>query len=451
MQNYIFFFIYCNNNVSKITNNIMTKKKTLFIVALLAAVTACGQDTLWMSLDSCIAYAYRHNINIQTTQLNQQSAAASYEGAKWRFAPSVSASASQSLSLNHGTSSLDGNYGVNANMTLFNGLNNVYNLRSARITQEQSALKVQQTLNDIGSQIITAYLTIMMNQERLLYQEEVLKTAQQQQQEGELKYSVGKMLESDYHLLVANSITAQSNITDTRITIQNNQLALRTLLCMDDNVTIGILEDFTNTLPQELLPTLDTALAFSLRNLPDLYISQKDVELAQLNVKMAQANFMPTLGLNAGANYYDGNSGQVSDNGTLVTSGGINSSVSLNLSIPILNRGTSHTQYKQSKIQLEQSQLQHDQTFIDLKKKVEGQYLNLMQSLNKYHSSQVLESAYKDSYEVYVIKYAQGAVTTVEMLQQQDKYLSANADYLQNKYNYILEQKILDIYMNSLR
>ena len=424
----------------------MNKKLTL-LIGLMMTLSTMAQDTVWMSLDSCLSYAYQHNFSIQSSQLSQQSAAVSYEGAKWRFVPSVNASASQSLSLSNGNSNLDGNYGVNANMTLFNGLNNLNNLRSTRLSQEQSELKIQQSLNDIGSQVVTAYLTIMMNQERLGYLQEVLNTAEQQKLEGELKYSVGKMIESDYQLLVANCISAQSNIIDTRLTLQNNQLALRSLLCMKENIVIGVLPEFSKTPPEELIPTLDSALAHSLRNLPDLRISEKEVEIAQLNVKMAQANFMPTLGLNAGANYYDGNSGQVSDNGTLVTMGGINSSISLNLSIPILNRGTNRTQYKQSRIQLQQTQLQHNQTLLDLQKKVEGQYLNVQQSLNKYHSSQAVESAYKSSYDIYVIKYSEGAVTTVEMLQQQDKYLNANTEYLQNKYNYLLEQKILDIYM----
>ena len=45
-----------------------------------------------------------------------------------------------------------------------------------------------------------------------------------------------------------------------------------------------------------------------------------------------------------------------------------------------------------------------------------------------------------------MLKFAQGAITTVEMLQQQDRYLSALNDYLQSKYNYILIEKQLDIY-----
>ena len=73
-------------------------------------------------------------------------------------------------------------------------------------------------------------------------------------------------------------------------------------------------------------------------------------------------------------------------------------------------------------------------------------YLTTQQALNRYRASEALCEAYRASYEVYVVKYGEGAVTTVELLQQQDRYLSALNDYLQNKYSYLLAEKQLDIY-----
>lgn len=434
----------------QILTNIMKQKFTIIVLLLMAIGTLSAQDTLWMSLDSCLRYAYQHNITMQTSRLNQETSEISYEGAKLRFTPSLSASASENLSLSQGNSNLDGSCGVNANWTLFNGLSNVYNLKSAKISQEQSELKTLQNQNEIGSQIITSYLTIVMNQERINYLKEVLNTTEQQEIEGKIKYEVGKILESDYLLLQANLLQAQNNLQDALLTIENNQLSLRTLLNLGSSQVIGVTGNLDKIeATATLLPLRDSAVAQSLRNLPDVRISQMDVDMAELNVKMAHANFLPTLGLNAGASYYGGNSNMVDGNGTVITKGGINSSMSLSLNIPILNRGTNSTQYKQSKIQLQQAQLQLAQTEQNQQQKVESQYLSTQQSLNKFRISETMEKAYKSSYDVYVTKYAQGAVTTVEMLQQQDKYLNALNDYLQNKYSFMLENRILKIYMGE--
>lgn len=425
----------------------MIKRFILLTSVMLMVGTLAAQDTLWMSLDSCLSYAYQHNNTIQNSVLNQQTAAVSYEGAKLRFLPSLSASASENLSLHQGSSTLDGNYGINASLPLFSGGSRLYSLQSAQITQSQSALQIEQSQNQIGSQIISAYLTIVMNQERLQYQQEVLNTAREQQEEGHLKYSVGKILESDYHLLEANYLTAQSDIEDTRITIENNQLTLRTLLGIPDNKVIGVTGHYDQTEAKDiLLPLQDTVVAQGIRHLPDIAISQQNVDLAQLNVKAARASFLPSLNLSAGASYYGGKSNTVDESGTLITQGGINSNVGLSLNIPILNQGSSRTQYKQSKIQLQQAQLQLNQTQLETQQKVEAQYLTTKRSLNKFRSAEALEKAYKASYDVYVVKYSQGAVTTVEMLQQQDRYLSSLNDYLQSKYSFMLERCILSIY-----
>ena len=89
-------------------------------------------------------------------------------------------------------------------------MSNIRSLKQSRISAEQSVLKVQQAENSIGIQIIAAYLTILMNKEKLSYQQEVLETSHQQQLEGELKYKVGRILESDYQLLEASYTSAQS-------------------------------------------------------------------------------------------------------------------------------------------------------------------------------------------------------------------------------------------------
>ena len=159
---------------------------------------------------------------------------------------------------------------------------------------------------------------------------------------------------------------------------------------------------------------------------------------------MARSSFLPSLSLNAGTSYNNG--AIVSDNPVTTINGGLNTSLTLGLSVPILNRGTSLTQYKQSKINLQQAQLQNYQTQIDLENNIQTLHITLQQALNRFRSAEALANAYRASYDVYVLKFAEGAVTTVEMLQQQDRYLSALNDYLQSKYSYILAEKQLDIY-----
>lgn len=408
-------------------------------------------DTLRLSLDSCLRYAYGHNLTVRNAQLSSDMAAANLTKAKMAFTPTLSASANQSYAFQKDqTASSNNNFGLNADMTLFNGLSNLNSYRQSQVSLEQSTLKVQQSENSIGSQVIQAYLTILMNQEKLRYQQDILKTSAEQRSEGEVKYQVGKILESDYLLLQANYESAVGDIENTRLTIESNQLALKDLLCILDNVTVDAVRS-GDTLGSAAysLPALDEVVQTANAALPDMKISQMEVQIAEYNLKMAKAAYSPSLSLSGGTNYYGGGNASVDGNGNVVSSSGVNANLGLSLSIPIFSRGSARNQVTQSKISLQEAQLQDDQTQLSLRKEIEDQYMTTRRALNQFRVAELMQQAYRQSYEVYAIKYKAGSITTVELLQQQDQYLSAMNTYLQNKYSFLLAYKTLDIYMGK--
>ena len=407
-------------------------------------MSATAQETVRMTLDSCLRYAHEHNLQVQTAILNHESSKASLTGAKMRFLPSVSASASHGWSWDGGQNS-NTQYGINGSLTLFNGFTNLRTLKQSRLSSDQSALMIQQTENSVDIQIMKAYLTILMNQEKLSYQQEVLETSRQQKLEGEVKYQVGRILESDYLLLGANYTSAEAELENTRLNIEDKLSGLTDILGMSGIKLEVVPSTDTMRATDRTLPLRDSVLAQAQRAMPDWQISEMDVDLARLNVRIAESSFMPSLSLNAGygGQWLPGSTSLTPSNSTTFSD---NTSLTLGLSIPIFDQGSTVTQYKQSKIALQQAELKHQQTLLDLVAQLDELYLTTQQALNRYRASEALCEAYRASYEVYVVKYGEGTVTTVELLQQQDRYLSALNDYLQNKYSYLLAEKQLDIY-----
>ena len=45
-----------------------------------------------------------------------------------------------------------------------------------------------------------------------------------------------------------------------------------------------------------------------------------------------------------------------------------------------------------------------------------------------------------------VLNFQLGAITAVDLLQQQTNYLNILNNYMQNKYNFLLQKKVLDVY-----
>ena len=104
---------------------------------------------------------------------------------------------------------------------------------------------------------------------------------------------------------------------------------------------------------------------------------------------------------------------------------------------------------KQSEIALEQTQLSYEQNVLSVRQTIVQEYQNMISSFNKYNVSEQTKDAYLKSFEAYNVQFQYGSITAVELLQQQNSYLNALNNYIQNKYSFILQRKILDIYIGK--
>ena len=101
----------------------MTKKTVISLILMSLAVgIAAAQDTLRLTLDSCLSYAYGHSPTVLSADLQRQSAVAALEQARMNFTPSLAASASTDVALFQGTRTTNTSYGAGASWTLFDGV-----------------------------------------------------------------------------------------------------------------------------------------------------------------------------------------------------------------------------------------------------------------------------------------------------------------------------------------
>ncbi len=408
----------------------------------LSPFTLSAQDTVRMTLDSCMRYAYGHSPTVLTAQLQRKSAAAALEQARWNFTPTLAASAGADMAFFRGTTTTNTSYGAGASWTLFDGLNNVNTLRSSKAEQQRSDYGVEKSRNDVAVQIISTYLEVLANQERRLYLAELNESSRKQADDAEARYNAGRLLESDYLLLKANWKRSESDMNNADFAIDNGLQRLRTLIGLADSVALAV-EPITDWQPSNDQWQLDVD------SLPEMQMSRLELEKAQYQLKMAKGSHMPQLGLNAYASYYGGDHVRTDAGGMLVTSGGINTTLSLGLSVPILNRGYTRLQVKQARLGIQQAELQMQQMRDEMQQTLDERYRTLQQARNTLEACQIMQQATQASLQTYRAKYQAGTVSATELLQQEERCLSAVNDYVQSKYTYIISEMILKIYLGK--
>jgi outer membrane protein len=168
------------------------------------------------------------------------------------------------------------------------------------------------------------------------------------------------------------------------------------------------------------------------------------LEIATVGVKIAKSGYYPTVSLNGSVG--SGHLNDFSRYGTQL-SDQFAAQASISVSVPIFDKKRTKSNVTQSRIVLQQAELDKKQTELNLRKTIVEEYRNVVSSVNSFKTSKIKEKAYAASFEAYRIQYEAGSITTVELLQQQNNYISALNEYIQDKYGFMLKRKILDVYM----
>jgi len=426
-------------------------KKILASVPIVFLAFSCMAQEIHsyqFSLEDCLRFAVANSFERKSMELTGQSLETTYEQSKQQRLPNLSASVGQNFSNNENGWSTSGNVGVGSSVTIYQGgaINNT--IEQNRLNVERNAVQMERYDNQLTTQILQSFLTILGNQELVKYQQEVLNTSREQVKQGCVRHSVGSILESDLLLLEAQYLSDSNNVVDTRINIENNLLDLKVLLSMEPVDELEIVAPDTDNLDnlRESLPSEEEAISLAMAYLPDLRMGDYDIRIALKSVDLARGNYFPSVSANANVGM---NMLAFDSEGNKKWYGKPSESVGVSMSIPIYSRGQTKANVKKSRIALQQAQLDYEQTQLEVRQTVVQAYRNVVSAFNAYKVSQAKENAYGKSFNAYNVQYQYGSITTVELLQQQNNYLNALNSYIQNKYSLLMQRKILDIYMGK--
>lgn len=437
--------IFAKENVSESMKKILT---SVFLVLLALFTYAQESKSYRFSLEDCLRFAVANSYDRKSMELTGESLETTYEQSKQQRLPNLSASVGESFNNNANGWSTSGSVGVGTSVTIYQGgqINNT--IAQNKLNLDRNSVQLERYDDQLTLQILQSFLTILGNQELLNYQLEVLKTSREQMKQGEARYKVGAILESDLLLLEAQYYSDSNNVVDTRISIGNDLLDLKVLLSMEPTDNLEIISPDTENLEnlRETLPTEEETVSLAMDYMPDLRIGEYDIRLAEKSVDLARGGYFPSINANAnvgmGVLSFD-------QSGNSQWYGKPTESVGVSMSIPIYSRGQTKANVKKSRIALQQAELEYEQTQLSVRQTVVQAYRNVISAYNAYRVSQVREDAYRKSFAAYNVQFQYGTITTVDLLQQQNSYLNALNNYIQNKYSLVMKRKILDVYMGK--
>ena len=415
------------------------------------------------TLKDCIDYALANNISLRKTKLQEYSALEDVKQSQSALLPSLSFSTSQNgtyrpwpeagkATVDNGyvQSSIDkiyysGSYSVNGNWTVWNGGRNTNTVKLNKLAAEQARLDSAETANSIQEQIAQLYVQILYSNDAINVCKESLETSKINENRGKDMFEVGKISKADLAQLTAQRAQDEFNVIEAESNMRNYKRQLKQLLQITDD------EEFDIAIPQTTdemalceIPALNEVYAATLNIRPEIKNAKLGIESSDLSIKMAKAQKLPTIDLNAGVST---NTTTMSDNkwGQQLKNN-VNVGAGFTVSIPLFDNRSSKTAVNKAKIQRENYILELRDKQTTLYSTVENYWLQAVINQNKFKAAKVSTESAKASYELLSEQFALGLKNIVELMTGKNNLLTAQQNELQSKYLAILNIDMLKFY-----
>jgi outer membrane protein len=183
---------------------------------------------------------------------------------------------------------------------------------------------------------------------------------------------------------------------------------------------------------------------------PEVRSQQLRLESTEHSIKVAKAGYYPKLNLNAGlgSNYYNV-SGFDSDPFGRQLSHNFSQNIGLNLSIPIFSRFSVRNSVRNARVDRDNQQLTLDNTKKTLYKEIQQVYYNTLNAQAKERSSKEAVASSEDAFSLMQAKYENGKANITEFNEAKNKYLKAQSDYVQARYEHLYQRALLEFYRGS--
>ena len=431
-------------------------RQTITIALLLIGSIAPLAAQKRYTLMECIETALENNRNIKQQELSRRQREIAYSQARADLLPSLNASAGQnfvfgrSIGLDNvyqNTNSSQTNFGIGADITLFDGLRMKHNIDARKAEMYASEADLEKMQDDIVMSVSTAFLQALLNKELLRIAENQLETTEaditrRQELVNSGKMARGELLEQEAQLATEelNRVQAESNL----------RLAL---LDLAQIMELEAFDDFDITAPPAESLISETPLLASeavyesaLLNRPELRGMRYRLESSQKELLMARSQYLPTLsfGANMGTGYYN-MSGRDNDAFHTQLRNNMSNSLGFNLRIPIFNKFQIRNSVQNAQLAIANTQLEMDKTRIDLRKKIEQAYYNAIGAKSRWEAAQKSVEASRESYRFAEEKYESGRANSYELFLAKNNLTRVLGEEAQAKYEYAFRLKILEL------
>ena len=430
-------------------------KKNLSVLFLALFAFAFSQKK-W-SLQECVDYAAKNNLQVISNQYNASLQSKNVDIARRDALPGISGNINNLTNFGN-TQGFQGSIGRNdyfsnsaslgANVSVYNNGRIRKSAEKSQYDLDASLLDVEKTKNDISLQIAQQYLQVLLNKEVKKITDEAVANAEKVLKRAKITTEVGttpKTVEAEATAGLAREKQRQKSA---EIDIQRSLFNLATLLQLKEYQNFDVEEVILPGALDAPLTSSENIVDKAFENQPQVKAAETRILSAKKQIEIAKTAYYPTISANAGVgtNYFDSFSSSNSQKFFNQYKDNFYQQVSLAANIPIFNKGITKLHVEQAKISENIARNTAEMQKQEVRQNVQKAYFDANANYEIYLSALESEKSAKLALDFAEKSYEAGRTTIYDLNTARNNYVNAQGSVSQAKYNYIFSTKLLNFY-----
>jgi outer membrane protein len=467
----------------------------LGIVIIAIPVSLFAQEK-W-DLRRLVDYATKNNISVKQADVQARIAELQLKQAKLNKIPTATFSANvgeqfgrsidPTTNLYTTTNFFFNQYQLQGGAPIFN-FGRFNNAQAAASFNAQAALMdIERAANDVALNVASYYLNVLAANEQIKINEVQIAQTKAQYEVTRKKVDAGALPELNLAELESQLATDSTNLITSKTTFEQNVLYLKALLNLDMAAPFDVSTPAVETIPLEPLAELqpDYVYQLALTSQPQQKVNELRIKGAEKTIKANKAAMYPSFsGFYSLGTTFNNQTKRIIDSslvtvpsyktGTVNINGtpydvyslpyeqtypvvgttkfltqidnNFNQSIGIGVTIPIFNNGNYRLAYERSKLDLQNLQLQQQQSNQTLQSNIYNAYANAIASLQKYNAGIKSVAAAQKAYDFATKRYEVGLLSTIDLLTNQNNLQRAKLQQVANQYDYVFKMKVLEFY-----
>ena len=314
-------------------------------------------------------------------------------------------------------------YQLTLSQNLYDAGYNELEIARSKILFNDEVIQFKITLQNLILEAIEGYLTVINYEKSLEANQKNYDSVSKAFEETKTRFDIGSATLYDLQNAEASFAMASSNLFAAEQNVQISNKSFKRVvglqaINLEDVLNINNLVNLSNTIETAMDQNLNLLLAIN------------DIENKKILLLKEKKSKKPSLDISGTAEYSD--SGRV-DSGTKLTQG----SVALTLTIPLYQKDQDNSNIRKYYSQILQSEIYLEDFREGIQIQIYNTYKDFKISESNMSTNQIVIQSIETSLNSLKEEYNIGTKTITDLVNEEEKLLNANVNYLNSKKNYL--------------